>query len=54
MGSGVYGSLFFIITGFHGIHVIVGTAFLSVQYYRMCNRHFTKHRHFGFEAAIMY
>lgn len=49
-----YGSAFFVLTGFHGLHVIVGTIFLFVQYERMRCLHFTKHRHLGLEMSIWY
>jgi cytochrome c oxidase subunit 3 len=38
-------------TGFHGFHVIIGTIFLTVCYFRLGRSHFTKKHHFGFEAA---
>lgn len=47
----VYGSTFFIATGFHGLHVIVGTLFLIVVLGRHLNHHFRASHHFGFEAA---
>ncbi len=50
----VYGSTFFVITGFHGAHVIIGTTFLLVCLYRLNNHHFSTTRHFGFEAAAWY
>ena len=49
-----YGSSFFIATGFHGIHVIVGTLFLSVCLLRLSSSHFRATHHFGFEAAAWY
>nr|UVF38370.1 cytochrome c oxidase subunit 3 [Cerogria popularis] len=49
-----YGSSFFISTGFHGIHVIIGTIFLMVSFVRHINNHFSKNHHFGFEAAAWY
>ncbi len=52
--EGVYPSVFFMATGFHGFHVIVGTAFLIVCLGRAMNGHFTPERHFGFEAAAWY
>ena len=52
--DGVYGSTFYIATGFHGIHVIIGTLFLIVCLIRLINYHFTKEHHFGFEAAAWY
>jgi len=49
-----YGSTFFIATGFHGLHVIVGTSFLAVCLYRHINSEFRASHHFGFEAAAWY
>ena len=54
IADSVYGCSFFILTGFHGVHVIVGTIFLVVCYYRMKYGHFTQNRHLGFECAIIY
>ena len=53
-GGGVYSSTFFLATGFHGFHVIVGTTFLFVCLIRAIKGHFTPERHFGFEAAAWY
>jgi cytochrome c oxidase subunit 3 len=53
-GGGVYPSVFFIATGFHGFHVIVGTLFLAICWLRARNDEFTPARHFGFEAAAWY
>jgi cytochrome c oxidase subunit 3 len=50
----VYGATFFMATGFHGFHVIVGTLFLIVCFFRARAGHFTPERHFGFEAAAWY
>lgn len=50
----VYGATFFMATGFHGFHVIVGTIFLIVCFFRARAGHFTPERHFGFEAAAWY
>nr|YP_003208289.1 cytochrome c oxidase subunit III [Lucinella divaricata]ABJ91102.1 cytochrome c oxidase subunit 3 [Lucinella divaricata] len=50
----VYGSVFFIMTGFHGIHVIVGTVFLMVCWLRMWRNHFAPSHHFGFTGASWY
>jgi len=47
----VYGSTFFIATGFHGLHVIIGTLFLLVCLFRHINFEFNPAHHFGFEAA---
>ena len=52
--SGVYGSTFFMATGFHGFHVIVGTCFLIVCFFRARAGHFKPDHHFGFEAAAWY
>ena len=52
--SGIYGSLFYILTGFHGFHVIVGASILTVILYRMIRGHFTADHHFGFEGAAWY
>jgi cytochrome c oxidase subunit III len=49
-----YGSAFFMATGFHGFHVIVGTIFLAVCLFRVYKGHFTPKQHFGFEAAAWY
>jgi len=51
IADSVYGSTFFMATGFHGFHVFVGTCFLSVCLYRLYANHFTRQHHFGFEAA---
>lgn len=50
----VYGSIFFIITGFHGVHVIVGTIFLFVNVLRIWFHHYSPSHHFGFDAACWY
>jgi cytochrome c oxidase subunit 3 len=47
----VYGSTFFILTGFHGLHVIIGTTFLFVCLHRVLSFQFSSKHHFGFEAA---
>ena len=52
--GGVYPSVFFLATGFHGFHVIVGTIFLIVCWFRARAGQFTPERHFGFEAAAWY
>nr|BBH42921.1 cytochrome c oxidase subunit 3 [Marophrys sp. SRT127] len=54
ISDGVYGSTFFMATGFHGFHVIIGTIFLTVCLIRLIKNHFTKRHHFGFEAAAWY
>ncbi|MBP0447419.1 cytochrome c oxidase subunit 3 [Roseomonas sp. SSH11] len=53
-GGGIYPSTFFLATGFHGFHVIVGTIFLAVCLFRAIRGDFTPRRHFGFEAAAWY
>ncbi|MFZ5617584.1 MAG: cytochrome c oxidase subunit 3 [Pseudomonadota bacterium] len=53
-GGGIYGAAFFMATGFHGMHVIIGTIFLTVCLFRALAGHFTPERHFGFEAAAWY
>ena len=53
-GGGVYPATFFLATGFHGFHVIVGTIFLGVCWLRAKGGDFTPARHFGFEAAAWY
>ncbi|HJR57733.1 MAG TPA: cytochrome c oxidase subunit 3, partial [Rhizomicrobium sp.] len=50
----IYGSTFFLATGFHGLHVIIGTLFLIVCLFRAMAGQFTPTRHFGFEAAAWY
>ena len=52
--SGLYGSIFFMATGFHGFHVLLGTIFLAVCLLRLLAGQFTPQKHFGFEAAAWY
>ena len=54
VNGGVFSSVFFLATGFHGFHVIVGTLFLLVCWFRARAGQFTPERHFGFEAAAWY
>lgn len=54
ISDSVYGSTFFVTTGFHGIHVIIGTLFLIFTCIRLNNLHFSASHHFGFEAAAWY
>jgi len=54
IADSVYGSTFFIATGFHGLHVIIGTLFLFFSYIRLNFLHFSPTHHFGFEAAAWY
>jgi cytochrome c oxidase subunit 3 len=53
-GDGIYSSTFYMATGFHGAHVIIGTIFLAVCWWRTVKGHFTADHHFGFEAAAWY
>ena len=50
----IYGAAFFMATGFHGFHVVVGTIFLIVCLFRTLAGHFTPTHHFGLEAAAWY
>jgi len=52
--SGVYGSTFFLLTGFHGFHVMVGATMLIVIFLRAYKNHFTPSKHFAFEAVAWY
>ncbi len=52
--SGIYGSTFFLLTGFHGFHVTLGAFMLSVMWFRVLKGHFKPEDHFGFEAASWY
>ncbi len=54
VNSGLYGSIFFMATGFHGFHVLLGTIFLIVCLIRLLAGQFTPEKHFGFEAAAWY
>lgn len=54
IADSVYGSTFFLSTGFHGFHVIIGTIFLTVCAVRVYLNHFSPNHHFGFEAAAWY
>lgn len=54
IADSVYGSTFFIATGFHGFHVIIGSSFLFICLIRQLKFHFTSNHHFGFEAAAWY
>lgn len=54
MSDCIYGSTFYMATGFHGFHVFVGTCFLSICLVRLLNHHFSREHHFGFEAAAWY
>jgi len=52
--SGIYGSTFYLITGFHGLHVTIGAIMLTVMLVRSIKGHFTPKAHFAFEAAAWY
>jgi len=52
--DGIYGSVFFMLTGFHGFHVIIGTIFIIIGTLRFLFHHFTREHHLGFEAAAWY
>lgn len=54
IADSIYGSTFFLATGFHGLHVIIGTIFLIICFFRHLNNHFSRNHHFGFEAAAWY
>ncbi|HIF86410.1 MAG TPA: cytochrome c oxidase subunit 3 [Gammaproteobacteria bacterium] len=54
MGSGIYGSTFFLLTGFHGAHVTMGTIMLAVMLLRSLRGHFSAENHFAFEAVSWY
>lgn len=54
LGSGIYGTTFFMLTGFHGLHVTIGTISLCVIFYRMLKSDFNPHNHFAFEAVSWY
>ena len=54
LGSGIYGSTFFMLTGFHGAHVTLGTLMLAIMWLRCARGHFTRDNHFAFEAVAWY
>jgi len=54
LGSGVYGSTFFMLTGFHGLHVTIGAIMLTVIWLRTMKGHFTPKHHFAFEGVAWY
>lgn len=54
LDSGIYGSTFFMLTGFHGFHVFLGALMLSVVLLRLCRGHFSAEHHFAFEGAAWY
>lgn len=54
LGTGIYGSTFYMLTGFHGFHVTIGAIMLLIMMLRGMKGHFDKDHHFGFEAAAWY
>ena len=54
LGTGVYGATFFMLTGFHGLHVTIGTIMLITILFRLLKGHFTSDHHFAFEAVAWY
>tara|TARA_Y100000766_G_scaffold283084_1_gene297828 strand:- start:1657 stop:2562 length:906 start_codon:yes stop_codon:yes gene_type:complete len=54
LDAGIYGNTFFLLTGFHGIHVTLGAIILFVVFVRILKGHFTKDKHFAFQAAAWY
>ncbi len=54
LSTGVYGSTFFMLTGFHGLHVTVGATMLTVMLFRVLRGHFDAEHHFAFEASAWY
>ena len=52
--DGIYGSVFYLATGFHGFHVFIGTIALLIALIRIILNHFTNTHHFGFESAAWY
>jgi cytochrome c oxidase subunit III len=54
LSTGIYGSTFFMLTGFHGLHVTIGAIMLTVIWLRCMKGHFTPERHFAFEAVAWY
>lgn len=54
MSSGIYGSTFYMLTGFHGMHVSIGAIMLTIIFFRVLKGHFTAEKHFAFEAVAWY
>jgi cytochrome c oxidase subunit 3 len=54
MSTGIYGATFFMLTGFHGLHVTIGAIMLTVIWFRCLKGHFTPERHFAFEGVAWY
>jgi cytochrome c oxidase subunit 3 len=51
ISDGIFGSVFYMLTGFHGLHVLIGTIFIFVQLVRVIKDHFTPNNHLGFETS---
>ena len=54
LSSGIYGSTFFMLTGFHGMHVTIGAIMLTIIWFRVLKGHFSADKHFAFEAVAWY
>uniref|UniRef100_A0AB74S0W2 Cytochrome c oxidase subunit 3 n=1 Tax=Echinolaelaps echidninus TaxID=2759148 RepID=A0AB74S0W2_9ACAR len=54
INDSIYGTVFFLMTGFHGLHVLIGTVFLGVNFFRLVKNHYSDNYHFGFEASAWY
>lgn len=54
ISDGTFGSCFYFATGFHGLHVIIGTAFITVGFWRALSYHLTENHHLGLESSILY
>jgi cytochrome c oxidase subunit 3 len=54
LSDGIFGSSFYFGTGFHGLHVIIGTAFIAVGLWRVLAYHSTENHHLGLESSILY
>ena len=54
LSTGIYGSTFFMLTGFHGMHVTIGAIMLTIIWFRVLKGHFTPNKHFAFEAVAWY
>ena len=54
ISDNIYGTTFFLLTGFHGLHVIIGSIFILISLIRLILHHFSKQHFFGFEAAAWY
>ncbi len=54
ISDSIYGTVFYASTGLHGIHVIIGTIFIAVGFFRILNYHLSTNHHVGFESGILY